>query len=345
MGYHDDYSQTLFLQAYGNAKPLKQNDEYQKYFTYECGITNPRAYHEQLISEGFLVPCSTAQILKGYKVAELKELCDALGIVKTGKKQDIIERLVQNVAPDLLKNYTDKEQCYSLSEKGADFLSKHKDYIELHRNTVWGISLEEYEREKTITGENDFFKIALGILEKKLTSTNTDGFRNIYHSIAQIYMQTGDMTSALKNLLYVLFFDANWSPNQSIISNLAPSDDIAHYYRFSGFAPGLIKDISNLKDHYKDQMVDEIYETYSYMSPYVCPKTLFNQLINDIFNVPALDTKRYAEIFKQNFINMSNCNTANVQDQDKNSQTGNVGCITGIIVVAIVIILAIIFFM
>ena len=133
MGYQEDYNQTLFLQAYGNAKPLKQNDEYQRYFTYECGIANPRAYHEQLIADGFLIPSSTAETLKGYKVAQLKELCDAFGIVKTGKKQDIIERLVQNVAPDLLKNYTNKEQCYSLSEKGADFLSQHKDYIELHR--------------------------------------------------------------------------------------------------------------------------------------------------------------------------------------------------------------------
>lgn len=344
MGYQEDYNQTLFLQAYGNAKPLKQNNEYQRYFTYECGITNPRAYHEQLIADGFLTPCSAAETLKGYKVAELKELCDSFGIVKTGKKQDIIERLVQNVAPDLLKNYTNKEQCYSLSEKGADFLSQHKDYIELHRNTVWGISLDEYEKEKAATVETDFYKIALGILEKKLTSTNTDGFRNIYHSIAQIYMQTGDMTAALKNLLYVLFFDVNWSPNQSIISNLAPSDDIADYYRFSGFAPGLIKDISNLKDYYKGQMVDEIYETYSYMSPYVCPKTLFNQLINDIFNVPTLDTKRYAEMFKQNFISISRHRAANNQGQGQNSQTGNIGCIAGIIVVAIII-LALIFFM
>lgn len=345
MGYQEDYNQTLFLQAYGNAKPLKQNDEYQRYFTYECGITNPRAYHEQLIADGFLAPCSTAETLKGYKIAELKELCDSFGIVKTGKKQDIIERLVQNVAPDLLKNYTDKEQCYSLSEKGADFLSQHKDYIELHRNTVWGISLDEYEKEKATTVETDFYKIALGILEKKLTSTNTDGFRNIYYSIAQIYMQTGDMAAALKNLLYVLFFDVNWMPNQSIISNLAPSDNITDYYCFHGFAPGLIKDISNLKDYYKSQMVDEIYETYSYMSPYVCPKTLFIQLINDIFNVPTLDTERYTEIFKQNFINMSKRNTANTQGQGQNSQIGNAGCITGIIVVAIVIILALIFFM
>ena len=346
MGYQEDYNQTLFLQAYGNAKPLKQNDEYQRYFTYECGITNPRAYHKQLIADGFLIPSSTAETLKGYKVAELKDLCDALGIVKTGKKQDIIERLVQNVDSDLLKNYTDKEQCYSLSEKGAHFLSQHKDYIELHRNTVWGISLAEYEREKNITGENDFFKIALGILEKKLTSTNTDGFRNIYHSIAQIYMQTGDMAVALKNLLYVLFFDVNWSPNQSIISNLAPSDDITDYYRFSGFAPGLIKDISNLRGYYKDQMVDEIYRTYSNLNPCLCDKNLFSQLVQEIFNTPKINEEYYAKIFKENFSKfiVEKTRTGTKQTEPNIAPASNAGCLATIIIIVIFFILYIIIF-
>ena len=303
MGYHDDYNQTLFLNAYGNAEPLRKNDDYQRYFTYECGITDPRTYHEQLISKGFLVPCSAAEALKGYKLAELKELCDALGIVKTGKKPDIIERLVQNASPGLLKKYIDKEQCYSLSEIGKNFVEQHKDYIEFHKNTVWGISLDEYEKEKTATGETDFYKIALHILNKRLSYTDTDGYRNTYYQLAQIYAHTGEMVASLKNLLYVLFFDANWAPNLSVLADLAHLDGITEYYHFNGFAPGLIKDITNLKDYYKDQMVDEIYDRYSYMPPYVCPKSLFIQLIDDICNTPSLDNERYAKIFKQNFVN------------------------------------------
>ena len=346
MGYQEDYNQTLFLQAYGNAKPLKQNDEYQRYFTYECGIANPRAYHEQLIADGFLIPSSTAETLKGYKIAELKELCDAFGIVKTGKKQDIIERLVQNVAPDLLKNYTNKEQCYSLSEKGADFLSQHKDYIELHRNTVWGISLDEYEKEKAATVETDFYKIALGILEKKLTSTNTDGFRNIYHSIAQIYMQTGDMTAALKNLLYVLFFDANWTPNLSILAGLTHLDDITEYYHFNGFVPGVIKDIANLKDYYNDQMVDEIYRTYSNLAPCLCDKNLFSQLVQEIFNTPKINAEYYAKIFKENFSKFieEKTRTDTKQTEQNIAPASSAGCLAAIIIIVIFIVLYIIIF-
>lgn len=346
MGYQDDYNQTIFLNAYGNAKPLRKNDEYQRYFTYECGITNPRAYHEQLISKGFLIPCSANDALKGFKLAELKELCDAFSIVKTGKKQDIIDRIVQNVSPDLLKKYTEKEKCYSLSEIGRDFVAQHKDYIEFHKNTLLGISLEEYEREKAISSESDFYKIALRLLSKRLDSTNTDGFRNTYYSIAQIHSQTNDMTASLKNLLYVLFFDVNWTPNQSVIANLAHSDDITEYYHFSGFAPGLIKDITNLKDYYKKQMVDDIYETYSHMSPYVCPKALFLQLIDDIYSKPVIDSEQYAKIFKENFA--SSIKTPcpkNRQESTKEYQTGNAGCMATIIVVVVFLILALLFFM
>ena len=346
MGCQDDYSRALFLKAYGNAKSLKQNNGYQRYFINECGITNPRAYHEQLITDGFLIPSSTAETLKGYKISELKELCDSFGIVKTGKKQDIIERLIRDVSPELLKNCTNKEQCYSLSEKGVDFLSKHEDYIECHRNTAWGISLDEYTKEKANIGENDFYKIALHILNKKLSSTNTDGFRNIYYSIAQIYAHTGDMATSLKNLLLVLFFDVNWTPNQALISKLAPSDDIADYYHFNGFAPGLIKDICNLKDYYNEQMVNEIYKTYSYMSPYVCPKALFIQLINDIYNKPSLDRERYAEIFKQNFgDSIKTQYTPNTQGSIEETQTGNAGCMITMIAVVVFVILALLFFM
>lgn len=342
MGYHDDYNQTLFLNAYGNTKPLRKNDEYQRYFTYECGITNPRAYHEQLISEGFLVPCSTAEALKGYKLTELKELCDILGVVKTGKKQDIIERLIQNASSDLLKKYIKKEQCYSLSEIGQDFVAQHRDYIDFHENTVWGISLDEYEKEKTATGENNFYKIALRVLNKKLDSNNTESFRGIHYSIAQIYDNIGDMVASLKNLLYVLFFDVNWTPNQSVIAKLTPSDDITDYYRFNGFAPGLIKNICNLKDYYNDQMVNEIYETYSYMSPYVCPKSLFIQIIDDVFSSPNLDNERYAEIFKQNFI--SSIKTQHTKEPLPDTPSRNPGCMAAIIIVIVFILLALLFF-
>ena len=58
MSFRDDYNKAVFLNAYGNGKPLKENEEYQRYFEFECGITNPSGYHKRLIEEGYLAPAS-----------------------------------------------------------------------------------------------------------------------------------------------------------------------------------------------------------------------------------------------------------------------------------------------
>lgn len=81
-----DYAKTIFLWAHSKAAPVKDNDDYARYFLYECGIQNPSMYHQELIDNGYFENASIEQSLNSLKIAELKEILSALGQSTTGKR-------------------------------------------------------------------------------------------------------------------------------------------------------------------------------------------------------------------------------------------------------------------
>lgn len=348
MGYQDNYSKTLFLNAYGKAKPLKPNEDYQKYFTYECNITNPRAYHEQLISDGYLSPCSIPELLSTLKVAELKEMCDNFSISKGGKKQEIIERLVQNVSAELLNKYTNKAECFSLSKKGTAFLSSHQDYLDLHQNSNYDISLSEYERVKAHISSDDFYQIALDVLCDRLKSNDSSCLRNTYFSLATLHKHNKNWGQSLTALLHVLFFDINSTPDLNLLNSVNAVNELYHFY---GFAPGLIKEIVDLQSVYSPNMIDEVYRKYSHLA-LLCSQELFEKIVNEIFTLPQINARKYAEIFRENLINYLKTNrlittrsqsNTNAEYNSSDTSVGS-GCLAGIIIIVIFIVLVIIIF-
>ncbi len=348
MGYQEDYNKTLFLNAYGKAKPLKPNEAYQKYFTYECNITNPRAYHEQLISSGYLIPCTLRDMLGILKVVELKKICEELGVNKNGKKQEIIDRLIENVSPEILNNYTEQNKYYSLSQTGEEFLSSHQDYLDLHKNLNYEISLSEYESSKKLTSSSDFYQNALILLRRRLNSTAIPSLRNTYYSLAELYKHNEDTYSSLAALLHVLFFDINLTPDLSLFKNVK---DVNEFYNFYGFAPGLIKEIVDLKSAYSPDMVNEIYSKYSNFAR-LCSQDTFEKLVQEIFATPQINNETYAIIFKENFINYLKANKLIVtKTQDITSATSDsentslgCGCLISIIFIFVILILIIMIF-
>ena len=142
--FQGDYAKTIFLWAHEKASAVRKNDDYARYFLYECGISNPSAYHRELIRAGCFEKAPATAILNSLKVADLKQFLSSIGQVSTGKKDVLIERIIQNADESSLATLC-PEELYVLSEIGRAFLEEHYDYVMVHKHKNWGIDWKEYD--------------------------------------------------------------------------------------------------------------------------------------------------------------------------------------------------------
>lgn len=49
-----DHAKAVFLWAVSSSGPVKSDNEYSRYITFECGTQPPQSYYEEMIRQGYL---------------------------------------------------------------------------------------------------------------------------------------------------------------------------------------------------------------------------------------------------------------------------------------------------
>lgn len=135
--FQGDYAKTIFLWAHEKASVVHKDDEYARYFLYECGIREASVYHRELISQGYFEPASVTDMLRSLRVADLKQVLSALGQPVSGKKDALISRIIESEDQAIIRKPC-PEEMYVLSEEGRAFLQEHNDYVLVHKHKNWG---------------------------------------------------------------------------------------------------------------------------------------------------------------------------------------------------------------
>lgn len=349
VNYKSDYNKAVFLYAYGNGKPLKQNSEYQRYFEFECGITNPRKYHKDLIKEGYLQLSSDSDILSGLKVSELKEICDSLGLTKTGKKKDLIDKIISSCSSEQIHSFV-KESLYSLSEKGLSFMNNNSDYVELHKHKNWDVDLTEYVQSKqTFSSPCSFYDVIWNIFNKRIVEYKKQYnlLRNNYLHMSDLLLEEKKYDESLKYLLYVLFFDVCGVELYEHLKYYDSREEALNLYYFDAFKTIIPKRIYNLSEYFNESFIDQIYSQYKRLPLNLCPKDTFKHLVLDITeNNETLD-QTYEIVFKSNYENYIN-KKFNLQECTKpttktvstsSSEKKSSGCLTSVFTFCLLLIL------
>ena len=340
MGYQDDYNKAIFLKAYGNGKPLKDNSEYQRYFEFECRITNPRKYHKHLIKEGYLQTASPESSISSLKLNELKQICETVGISKTGKKKELVDRIISSCSPEEINSFVE-EQLYVLSDKGARFLEDNRDYVELHNHKNWGITLDEYINFKnSLSFTGDFQDVAWGIFNKRVLeySKKYGLLRNNYLNMSQLSKEGGHHDNELKYLLYTLFFDICGSELVEHLDYCDTQAEALEHYSCIAFHTRIPSEIYGLKAYYSETYVDEIYANYKRLPLILCDKETFKLLLKDIFDKRDDIVEKYEKLFKQNYGSCicSFFSTKNTSTPISATQKSS-GCLTSIVMICFIL--------
>lgn len=282
--FQGDYAKTIFLWAHEKVSAVQKNDDYARYFLYECGIANPSAYHLELIRTGYFEKAPASAILNSLKVADLKQILSSIGQVTTGKKDVLIERIIQNADESSLAALCPQE-LYVLSEIGRGFLEEHNDYVLVHKHKNWGIDWREYDAN--YRPGYSFYDTVWGILNKRVIDDKRNFGRGEYLFMYQLLAEEGKRERAIEMLLRVLYIDLSgifgMDCYKMYIEGLYTKKNLIEYFNVAiMLAPGIINPISEYKDVYTDEMIERLYEQK--LPVQICEKKLFLKIVHSVLD-------------------------------------------------------------
>lgn len=183
------------------------NNNFQNFWYYEYSVTEPQTILDYLCQRGFIDVGDLKTALERLKVTEIKEELKILNQKVTGKKQELIDRLIENANFDVL-NTKYSERYYVLTTKGELELKENAYVSYLHRNrymTIWEmnqrIAQTKYPYRDILWG---YFNQQAGI---HFQNFDFGLYRNIRMNMYQFLMEEKKPKTALHMLCEVLSFD------------------------------------------------------------------------------------------------------------------------------------------
>lgn len=278
-----DYAKTVFLFANSKPSAVKKDDGYQRYLIYECGIRQPTDYHRSLIKDGYFVESDLQSLIAALKVPELKDTLLQLGETTTGKKDTLIQRILDNGNETIIRQHC-LQGTYMLSDKGAAFLADHDDYVKFHQHKNWGITWQEYDSAHR--PGRSFYDTVWGIFNAHLLKSNRIE-RNTYLFMAELLIEAGNRPHAIEVLLQVLYLDVSGSCNYDYLKMYRDGafdkkDARSSFETAIMIAPWVQESIVVYKDVYTDDLIPHIYQWK--LPIQVCSEQLFRKIVHSIMD-------------------------------------------------------------
>ena len=183
------------------------NNTFQNVWYWQYSVTEPQAILDSLFERGFTEVGDLRSALEKLKLPEIKEELKLINQKVTGKKADLIDRLMEfGNLDDLDKKYS--ERYYALTPKGEQELKENQYVSYLHRNrymSVWEmnqrIAQTHYPYRDILWG---YFNEQAGV---HFQNFDFGLYRNIRLNMYQFLMEENKPKTAFHMLCEVLSFD------------------------------------------------------------------------------------------------------------------------------------------
>ena len=185
-------------------------DFFPSYFEQEYKI-NPQLHRNKLIRLGLLTFQKSEKSLSKLKVAELKEILKVKSLSVSGKKYDLIQRIMNNF--DLLEDSIPSSIC--TTNTGQQILINYEGLIRAHKDPY--ISAFEYMEYSENDSYLSYDIIKIKILNDRINNNiNSKLFglvRNECHAFGCFFLDKKDYKLALKYFIETMLFDCSGLSN------------------------------------------------------------------------------------------------------------------------------------
>lgn len=107
--------------------------DYPSYFSYDYFINNADEIHKGWIDSGILAPPKIDEILKYKTVVDLKEILRKNNLKVSGKKSELIDRIIENNAFCVDAQNENNDPIYAITEAGRSILKNNKPWLYYHK--------------------------------------------------------------------------------------------------------------------------------------------------------------------------------------------------------------------
>jgi hypothetical protein len=198
----------LFLD-YINGKSIK-DPNIAGYWAHEYNL-DYQAVIEKLFNHGYLQESDYKFNMDKYKLSELKDYLKDKGLKVTGKKEDLITRIIKE-SPEEDSVVYFNNSFFQATEKAIVLLAnnQHIMYSHRHRNDI-GISITDADNFKKENPLLDHYQLFLEMLTKRLRryeqEKNWSLYRNNILSMSIVYSDMEEHAKELELLLEICYRD------------------------------------------------------------------------------------------------------------------------------------------
>lgn len=286
-----------------------KKDDYNRYWNYEYNILDVPKFHQELIDEGYFCEAKLENILKSYKVSELKELLiknnqDVKGL----KREGLIELAIKNINKEQQEKIKNQKQMYEVSEKGLQYIDSHKEFLMVLNFKKYDIDYNlylEYKNKYSTCLPRDIVWRILNERLNQYTINNEIGrTRNIYLNMARFLEEEKPSADVLYYYILCLYEDVNLSYTQQRILEYRNNEYITKKSLLEGIddkciAPGIIEKIKEYSEYYVDKINERILTRNSL--PYKFLKNEeFIEMLKEIFTTSFFEEEKWVNIVVRN---------------------------------------------
>ena len=187
-----------------NKNPNKsiKNDYYKANYDTSLTKIKKQAREDEFIGEG-----SPLIAAKSATVKDLKKLLKEHDLMVSGTKDELIERLGENLTEEELKEVFPKK-VFAVSEKGLEFIEENKYVFYYDKTTPIRsyVEVEEYDSvfdDVDDLSDENIHKLLIDFLEKRedelVSKKNWAGYRYNFMALARVYKDSGNEFKVLDN--------------------------------------------------------------------------------------------------------------------------------------------------
>ena len=303
-----EYAVTLVLWAYDKPRELMNNNSIPVYYTYECKITNIELLQREMIENGLLKHPDSVEMLQVLKTDQLKDILRENDLLVSGRKDELINRIVDSKIDTNIYNNTD--DYYVISKSGEIFLDKHQEYIELHRNWKYRITTREYyEMKKRILEKSkycSFRDCVWGIFQQRLLGNlNKKAYLQLYfnyENMADFTYNEGRYDVAVqlyvKCVIYELcgvhYYDEyNW-----FVKDMFSKDMLIDFIKGGTLYSNNINSLIKCKECFSKDMIAREYNHLE-MNFKLCSLEFIEKIVDEAMNDSMFNLDDYKELVKR----------------------------------------------
>ncbi|GEM_PF-5474476 len=156
----------ILMLSYAPTFKVNQS-EFQSFWEYLYNEEHPELLLQNLENKGFITVASPTENLCRMRVADLKSLLKAEGLTQTGKKADLVQRLIDNVDSNKL-DFLTTDKYYALTDLGKAELEANGYVPFYHKNNyIYGTDMWWMNKQLHDYPNSNFKDILWGELNKQ----------------------------------------------------------------------------------------------------------------------------------------------------------------------------------